>query len=304
MKNKTGKYLVNVVGPTAVGKTNIAVQLAKALNTDVISFDSRQFYKEMSVGTAKPTKEEMNGVTHHFIDSHSIDTKLSAGQFEIEALSLLNQLFQDKDVIVTVGGSGLFIDALAFGLDDLPSIEPEIREKWNQICESKGIEFIQEKVKEIDPVFYEKADKNNPHRLQRVLEIYDSTGEVLSDLQKNNKKERPFTSIWIGLNMERSVLYDRINQRVDIMMKEGLLDEVLSLKDKWDLPNLKTVGYQEFIESNCSEEQIDKAVELVKRNSRRYAKRQLTWFRKNEKITWFSPDDFPKIQSYINSQIS
>lgn len=299
------KTLIVVVGPTAVGKTQLAVELAQLFSCEIISTDSRQFYKEMSIGTAKPTAIEMKGIPHHFINNLSIKDDYSAGQYEIEALKKLDELFLTNDYTIAVGGSGLFVNALCFGLDDIPSVSSSVREKWNTEWETRGAGYIQEKVKEIDPDYFNKVDINNKHRLLRALEVWEESGKKLSEIQQNKVIERPFNIVFIGLNEERSILYNRINKRVDLMLKNGLLSEVKSLKQFKNLNPLRTVGYQEFydlsnydkenhtgtsekIEFQFENESVKSALELIKRNSRRYAKRQITWFKKMPGITWFS----------------
>ncbi len=288
--------LVVVVGPTAVGKTKVAIDLARTFGCEIISADSRQFYKEMNIGTAKPTAKELSMAKHHFVNNLSIHDSYSAGKFETEALNKLNELFQNSDKAIVVGGSGLFINALCFGLDDIPDVTPELRTKLNQEFLDNGIEYIQNKVKSIDPDFYAKVDTNNKHRLLRCLEVFETNGQLLSQIQGQEKKPRPFDVKFIGLDMDRAELYDRINRRVDIMMENGLHQEIQALESHKHLSPLNTVGYQEFYNNESREE----AVLLIKRNSRRYAKRQLTWFRKTPGISWFHPSDSVKIQGYLS----
>lgn len=295
--------LIVIVGPTAVGKTAVAIELAKKLQCEVLSADSRQFYQEMSIGTAKPEAKEMDGVAHHFINNLSINEEYSAGKFEAEALEKLGELYQKNKVAILVGGSGLFVNALCFGLDDIPSASPELRNQLNAEYEEKGLEALQKKVSEIDPKLYKTLDIFNKQRLLRALEVYNVSGIPLSEFQKKSKIERSFDFIWIGLEMERAVLYDRINRRVDLMMKNGLLDEVKKLAEYKHLNPLKTVGYQEFYDAFSNNTPISEAVEKVKQNSRRYAKRQLTWFKKNTETNWFSPSDLDGIWKFIETKI-
>lgn len=294
-KDNKSKKLIFVVGPTAVGKTGISIQLAKHFNTEIISTDSRQFYKEMSIGTAKPNKIEMDGIPHHFIDNLSIAENYSAGQYEIDALQKLDELFTSNDTVIAVGGSGLFVNSIYYGLDDIPSVPDQVRKKLNDELDEKGIEFMQEKVKLIDPLFYNKVDIQNKHRLLRCLEVWETSGQKLSDIQTNEKKERGFDMHFIGLNMDREKLHERINLRVDLMVEQGLLAEVESLKEHKSLSPMQTVGYQEFYNNDDP----DVAIELVKRNSRRYAKRQITWFKKSPGITWFEPSQLQDIIHYV-----
>lgn len=308
--------LITVVGPTAVGKTRVAIEIAKILQTVVVSADSRQFYKEMSIGTAKPSSEELASVPHYFIDSHQIKDNLSAGDFEREALALLGELFVRYSQVVLVGGSGLFVNALRQGLDDLPGPKPGVREKWNQIFAEQGIEALQQALAVADPVYYEEVDLQNPQRLIRALEVWESTGKPFSSFRKRNASEgsetanehsetnrRPFDTLMIGLDMDREQLYERINERVDLMMQSGLLDEVRSLYPHRHLPALKTVGYAELFDYLDGHVSLEEAVEKIKQNTRRYAKRQLTWFRKDADTAWFDPSESEKIHKYILNAI-
>lgn len=296
--------LICIVGPTAVGKTAVAIQVAQALDTVILSADSRQFYQEMCIGTAKPTPDELEKVTHYFIDSHHITANLSAGDYEREALSLLDELFVKHPQIVLVGGSGLFIHALLKGLDDLPSVSEEIREKWNRLFAEKGIHYLQEALAEADPDYYAEVDLSNPQRLIRALEVWEGTGQAFSRFRKKRASSRPFETLLIGLDMDRSQLYDRIHLRVDQMMADGLLDEVRSLWTHRDLPALKTVGYAELFAHLDGRFTLEEAVEKIKQNTRRYAKRQLTWFRKDPETRWFEPSDIESIKKYIQDSAS
>ena len=295
--------LIVIVGPTAVGKTAVAIELAKKLQCEVLSADSRQFYQEMSIGTAKPEAEEMDGIPHHFINNLSITEEYSAGKFEAEALEKLSELYQKNKVAILVGGSGLFVNALCFGLDDIPSASVELRNQLNKEYEENGLEALQKKVAEIDPVLYQTVDIFNKQRLLRALEVYTVSGIPLSEFQQKKLPERPFNVVWIGLEMERKALYERINQRVDIMMEKGLLEEVKKMEPYQHLNPLKTVGYQEFYDAFTNNTSLIEAVEKVKQNSRRYAKRQLTWFKKNQEIFWFNPKDLSNILLAIKSKI-
>ena len=304
MSGTTGQHnktLITIVGPTAVGKTAMAIELAQYFDTEIISADSRQFYREMNIGTAKPTAFELSQVPHHFVDSHSIDEDYSAGDFERDALAKIATLFQKKDIVIMVGGSGLFVKAVCEGLDNLPKALPETRERLNNRFDNEGIVPLQAYLKEVDPVYYDQVDISNVQRVIRALEVYETTGLPFSNFLQNTKVQRPFEIITIGLNMERAVLYERINMRVDLMVKDGLLDEVKSLISFKHKPALMTVGYSElfdFLEGKMSwEEAIDK----IKQNSRRYAKRQLTWFKKDISTVWFDPKDKKQIIDYIQS---
>lgn len=297
MQNK--KKLIVIVGPTAIGKTSLSVSLAKHFNCEILSADSRQFYKEMEVGTAKPTPSEMDGVPHHFVNNLSIHENYTAGQFEIDAIKKLNQLYQKDDYAILVGGSGLFVNAVCFGLDDIPG-NSEIRNQLIKEFETHGIENLQEQVKVIDPVYYATADVKNPHRLMRALEVFKTSGKAYSSFRNKQTKQRPFNIVWVGLNLPREEVYNNINNRVDLMLEKGLLDEVTKLESFKNLSPLKTVGYQEFYPLTQSKPELKEAIEKVKQNTRRFAKRQITFFRKNESIKWFKPSEISSIINFIN----
>lgn len=298
----SGKHLIVVVGPTAVGKTALAVQLGKHFGTHVISADSRQFYKEMNIGTAKVTEEEMDGVPHHFVDFLDLEMEFSAGEFERQALKVLDQLFKINDVAIAAGGSGLYVNALCDGLDDVPKKDEKLRAELESLLENEGIESLQKKLKELDPEYFEIVDQDNPHRLIRALEVNMSSGQSFLNFRKSNKKKRLFNIHKIGLNIDREVLYERINQRVDQMMKDGLLEEAKNLHSKKDLNALNTVGYKELFAYLDDEISLKEAVELIKRNTRRYAKRQLTWYRKDAEVAWFEPGQTQDIIAHLESQ--
>lgn len=289
-KNKT---LIVIAGPTAIGKTALAITLARHFSTEIISADSRQFYKEMSIGTAKPGVDELAMAKHHFIDSHSINTLFSTGDFEKQALEVLAEIFSRHDVAIMAGGSGLYLDAVTKGLDQLPDTDMQIREELNLLFETEGIEPIREKLAEADPEYYAKVDQSNPQRMIRGLEFFLSTGKKVSSFLTNSKKQRPFDIIRIGLNIERPQLYERINHRVDVMLANGLLEEVKALEPYKDLNALKTVGYAELFDYLDGLISYETAVEKIKQNTRRFAKRQLTWFRRDDQIKWFEPHDPP-----------
>ncbi len=300
MKQKT---LIVIVGPTAIGKTALAIELAKHYQTEIISADSRQFFKEMSIGTAKPSAEELAAAPHHFINSHSITQFFSTGDFEVQVLALMEKLFTKHDVLVMVGGSGLYINAVCNGLDDMPEIDLDIRERLNQQFANEGIEAIREQLATLDPEYYAKVDQSNPQRMIRGLEVVLSTGQKLSSFLTSNKKERPFNIVKIGLNTDREKLYNQINHRVDLMMQEGLLEEVKSLEDYKELNALKTVGYSEIFDYLDGEIDLATAVDKIKQNTRRFAKRQLTWFRKDEDTTWFEPRQGEQVLDFINRSL-
>lgn len=301
MANK--KTLIAIVGPTAVGKTAMAISLAQYFKTEIISADSRQFYREMSIGTAKPDAKELAAAPHHFINSHSISQDYSAGDFEREALLRLNELFRQHDVVIMVGGSGLFVRALCEGLDDLPKAGEEVRERLNNEMAQLGIEKMKERLNAIDPAYYQVADVDNPQRVVRALEVFEATGKPMSFYHKKDVDKRPFDILTIGLNMERSQLYARINLRVDRMMETGLLDEVKSLIPFRSKPALLTVGYAElfdYLDGNIS---LGDAVDKIKQNSRRYAKRQITWFKKYGDTVWFQPTETGDIIDFIQAKL-
>ena len=297
------KSLIVVAGPTAVGKTTLAVSLAKYYKTEIISADSRQFYREMDIGTAKPSLEELNAVKHHFINSHSITDAFNVGDYEREAIKLLTRLFKKHDMVIAVGGSGLFINALINGFDDIPQSSAKNREKLNRLFSEKGISFLKEKLKDIDPEFYKEVDLNNPQRLIRALEVYETTGKPFSNFRKKVQKTRPFNIIQIGLNIDRNQLYENINNRVDLMINNGLIKEVEKLTSFWHLNPLNTVGYSELFDFFDGNSTMDEAILKIKQNTRRFAKRQLTWFNKSENIKWFQPEELEGITRYLNSEL-
>ncbi len=280
------KALLAVVGPTGIGKTALGIQLAKHFNTEIVSADSRQFFKEMEIGTAVPSKEELEQAPHHFIQHKSIFEPYSVGDFEKEALSLLEDLFQKKDMVVMVGGSGLYVDAVISGLDEFPVVDPEIRSKLNRRLEDEGLQSLQKELKQKDPEYYKSVDLENPHRLIRALEVCVASGKPFSSFLDKPRAARPFKSFYIGIDAPRETIYERINTRVDLMMEAGLLKEAENLYTNKDLNALQTVGYKElfeYIEGNCS---LEFAISEIKKNTRRFAKRQLTWLRKNDAILW------------------
>lgn len=297
------KNLIVVVGPTAIGKTELAIKLAQFYQTEIISADSRQFFKEMNIGTAKPSTEELAAAPHHFINSHSIKTLFSTGDFEVQALQLIDELFKKHDVLIMVGGSGLYIDAICKGLDDLPEIDLNIREQLNHKLANEGIESIKKQLQELDPEYFEKVDQANPQRMVRGLEVVLSTGQKLSSFLTAKKKERPFKIIKIGLNTDRALLYERINHRVDLMMEAGLLEEAKSLLLHRQYNALNTVGYSELFDYFDGNIDLPSAVAMIKQNTRRFAKRQLTWFRRDEDMAWFEPNDIDQLISYLKEKL-
>ena len=297
------KTLIIIAGPTAIGKTSLAISLAKHFKTEIISADSRQFYREMNIGTAKPSEAELKEVKHHLINSHSVLDQFNAGDFEKESIELINKLFLNHDQVIMAGGSGLFINAVSHGFDQLPIATEEIRNYFNTILEEKGIKFLQDQLKEIDPVYYKEVDIYNPQRIIRALEVFECSGETFSSLRTNIKKQRPFNIVKIGLNTDRNIVYERINRRVDQMIKDGLIKEVEGLKSFRHLNPLNTVGYSEIFDYLEGKSNREEAIEKIKQNTRRFAKRQLTWFKKSEDIKWYKPDELEPIIQYLNPLI-
>jgi tRNA dimethylallyltransferase len=283
------KTLIVVAGPTAVGKTAAAIKLAQHYNTVILSADSRQFFKEMSIGTAKPTSVELAAAKHYFIDSHSITESFNVGDFETEGLELLDKLFKVHDVVILAGGSGLYIKAICEGFDNLPTVEPGIRERLNNELAEKGIIHLQEKLAAADPVYFYEVDIHNPQRLIRALEIFESTGKPFSSYRTANTRQRPFNIVKIGLNLPREQLYNRINERVDIMVAEGLVKEAENLILYREANALKTVGYNELFDYFDGKTDMHTAIELIKQHTRQFAKRQLTWFNKDKEMVWANP---------------
>ncbi|MBK0378129.1 tRNA (adenosine(37)-N6)-dimethylallyltransferase MiaA [Mucilaginibacter segetis] len=283
--------LIVIAGPTASGKTAAAIKLAKHFNTVVVSADSRQFYREMCIGTAKPTPNELAEAQHYFINSHSVTESFSVGDFEKRCLLLLNELFKTHDKVILAGGSGLYIKAVCEGFDDLPPAEQNIRERLNNKLTEKGLSALQEQLKIIDPVYYNEVDINNPQRVIRAIEVYESSGKPISYYRTAQINQRPFKIKKLGLNMSRALLYDRINNRVDEMVRQGLVEEVKSLLPYRHLNALHTVGYSEIFDYLDDQSTLNKAIDTIKQNTRRFAKRQLTWFRKDKDIIWLNPTD-------------
>ena len=293
------KHLLIICGPTAVGKTALSVQLAKYYSTEVISADSRQLYKEMSIGTAKPTVQDMEGVPHHFIDCISIQQNYTAGDYEREVIKKLDELFTQHDIVVMCGGTGLYIDAVCKGFDEGIESNAEIKKQITEQYNLLGLNWLQNQVKEKDIDFYNKADIHNPQRLMRALEVCLVTGKPYSSLRKNIVAERNFNVIKIFINENREVLYEKINKRVDLMMQHGLLKEAESLYPYKNLNALNTVGCKELFDYFDNKTSLDKAVDLIKQHTRNYAKRQVTWFKNDEDCTTFSPNEIEKIKAFV-----
>ena len=292
--------LITVVGPTAIGKTALSIQLANYFNSSIISCDSRQFYKEMAIGTAVPDEDELAAATHYFIQNRSIFDEYNVGQFEKDALATLDDLFQENSTQIMVGGSGLYVNAVLDGLDDFPDVNPSIRKELTDQLEEKGIDFLQEKLKKLDLESYKSIAIENPQRLIRALEICIGTKKPYSSFKNKPKTERNFNSIKIGLTAERPILYDRINKRVDLMIDKGLLEEAKNLYEYRHLNALQTVGYKELFSYFNGDFTKEFAISEIKKNTRRFAKRQLTWFRKDEDILWF---DFKTPTETIISEV-
>lgn len=285
MKNN---YLISVIGPTAIGKTSLAIQLAKHFDTEILSSDSRQFYKEMQIGTAVPSQEELSTAKHHFIQHKSIHDTYTVGDFEKEALATLEKLFKEKSVAIMVGGSGLYEKAVTKGLDKFPEVDQTIFDELNEEHRKNGIEKLAHQLTELDPDYAKNVDSENHQRVIRALSICLSSGKRFSDFLGQTENKRHFRNIIVGLDADRRIIYDRINQRVDIMLKNGLLEEAKSLEKYKTLNALNTVGYKELFEFMDGNVSLEKAIENIKTNTRRFAKRQLTWYRKDDRVNWFN----------------
>ncbi|WP_339043878.1 tRNA (adenosine(37)-N6)-dimethylallyltransferase MiaA [Cardinium endosymbiont of Tipula unca] len=298
------KHLIVIVGPTAVGKTGLSIQLAQHLQTEIISADSRQFYYDMGIGTAQPTKEEMQGIPHHFLAFLPIQEPYTAGRFEKEALQKLTDLFKHHHTIILIGGSGLYIKALCEGLADLPPVAPSIRTRLNLTLREKGLPYLTAMLAEKDPTYYNIVDLKNPKRVIRTLEICLGTGVPYSTLRKQlSNAERTFNIIKIGITQEKHALHKKIDFRVDAMMQQGLLQEVKKLYPYKTLNSLQTLGYKELFHYIDGGYSLEEAISQIKINTRKYAKKQMTWFQKDKNIVWFAPDNYPKIRAYIESII-
>lgn len=292
------KTVIVIAGPTAVGKTAVAIEAAKHFNTEIISADSRQCFKELNIGVARPSAEELQQVTHHFIASHSIQDEINAASFEQYALKKTDELFQKHDKVIMVGGTGLYIRAFCEGLDEIPAVEPAIRNKIVTEYEKQGLEWLQEEIKQKDPEFYKSGEIQNPQRLMRALEVVESLGQSVLHFRKGKKAERDFHIIKIGLELSKEELHRNINSRVDKMIETGLVEEVKGLQSYKKLNALQTVGYSEIFDYLDEKISLNEAVNTIKANTRQYAKRQMTWFRKDKEVKWFSPAETDKIIGY------
>lgn len=299
-----GKHLITIIGPTAIGKTNLAIKIANYFKTEIVSADSRQFYKEMNIGTAKPSTSELNSIKHHLINNKSVNDDYNIYDYEKDALKSIESIFNKNDIAILVGGSGLYINTVLYGLDEIPGISAEVRNSLYLDLELKGIKQLQEKLKLLDPSSYRSIDINNPRRLIRALEVSISTGKSYSSFLKKKKKKRDFNIIVLGINQERLDLYKKINTRVENMVERGLINEVKELYTLKGLNTLNTIGYSEvfnYIENKYS---LDECINEIKKNTRRYAKRQLTWFKSIDRVEWITPDyTFEKVIAYIKNLI-
>nr|WP_148265440.1 tRNA (adenosine(37)-N6)-dimethylallyltransferase MiaA [Flavobacterium columnare] len=302
-------YLITIIGPTAIGKTALAIQLANHFGCEIISCDSRQFFKEMYIGTAVPSQEELAQAPHHFIQSKSIFESYSVGDYEIEALQKLDELFQKNNIQVLVGGSGLYVDAVLKGFDEFPDIDASVRETVNSKYDELGISYLQDNLKNLDPDYYQKITNENPQTLQnpqrmkRFVEVCIGSGQPYSSFLGKRKNQRNFTPIIIGLEADRTLMYERINLRVDLMMQQGLLKEVKTLLPHKELNALQTVGYRELFDYFKGETSLDEAIEQIKMNTRRFAKRQMTWFKRTDNTQWFDyQTNYNTIITFINSK--
>jgi tRNA dimethylallyltransferase len=298
------KWLVVIAGPTASGKTEAAISLAKYFHAEILSADARQFYREMNIGTAKPSTKQLAEVKHHFINSISVHDLFTVADFENEAVVLVNDLFKKNDIVFLVGGAGLFIRAVCEGLDELPDTDAEIRKSLEQILHEEGLIALQNKLKTLDPVSFSRIELQNPRRVMRAVEVSLQTGKPYSSFLNKKSEARNFSVIKIGLDVEREELYKRINNRADEMIQDGLLEEVKNLFPNKNLLPLQTVGYSELFEFLEGKTTLEKAIEKVKQNTRNYAKRQMTWFRKEKKMQWFQPNAIEEMIAYIKNVVS
>ncbi len=303
MKSSDKKTVIIVTGPTATGKTGFAISLARQFDTEIISADSRQCYRELDIGVARPSNDELSQVPHHFIASSSIQEEISAADFERMTLDLVQELFKRHDVVVMAGGTGLYIKAFCEGLDSIPDIDPRWRKEISDAYKRLGMDWLREEIRKKDPVFFDRGEMKNPRRIMRALEVVEGTGHSIFDYRKNKKAERPFNIIKIGLRLPRAELYSNINRRVDKMMQSGLEKEAAGLFPFRSLSALQTVGYQELFKYMDKKVSLDEAVENIKKNTRRFAKRQLTWFRKDKDIRWFAPSQITEAIGLIELMI-
>lgn len=296
--------LIVVLGPTGVGKSEISLQLATYYHSEIISADSRQLYRELQIGTAVPSPEDRSLVAHHFIQSRSVNEYYNVSEFENEAITLIEQLFHNLNPLILTGGSMMYVDTICKGIDDIPTVDPDVRNEVISWYNETGIDALRKRLSEVDPEYYEIVDQNNHKRMLHAVEVYQMTGMPITSFRKNRVVKRPFRIIKVGINQDRAKLYERINHRVDQMMAAGLLDEAKSVYQFRHLNSLNTVGYKElfsFIDGECS---LEEAVDLIKRNSRKYARKQLTWFRRDQEIKWFEPEQVQQIIEYIDQKMA
>ena len=297
------KTLIVVVGATGSGKTDLSLRLATHFAAPILSTDSRQVYRGLPIGTAQPTAEQLATAEHHFIASHELTDNFNCGEYEVQALMRLEELFQKHDTVVAVGGSGLYIQALCEGMDDLPQADEELRKALSERLKNEGIESLLAELQHLDPTYYEQVDRQNPSRVLRAVEVCLQTGQPYSSLRTGEKRERNFRILKVGIDWVREALYDRINRRVDMMIDEGLEAEARAVYHLRHINSLQTVGYREMFEYFDGTISREEAIELIKRNSRRYAKRQMTWFRRDEEIRWFSPEEFDSMIEFLENKI-
>lgn len=297
------KNLIIILGPTGIGKTDLSLEIAEKYNTEIISSDSRQIYKNMPIGTAAPDESQLKRVKHHFVGIMSPDTYYSAAQFETDVINLLQKLFIRHDNVIMTGGSMMYIDAVCKGIDDIPTIDAETRSILIERYQKEGLDNLCAELKLLDPEYYSIADIKNPKRVIHALEVCYMTGKTYTSFRKREKKERPFNIIKVGLRREREELYDRINKRVDMMIGQGLIEEVKRLTEYKELNALNTVGYKEIFKYLDGEYSLDFAIEKIKQNTRIYSRKQMTWFKKDPEIEWFHPDEKEKIFEYLDSKI-
>ena len=296
--------LIVVLGPTGVGKSDISIQLAKHFHTEIISADSRQFFRELSIGTAVPSADDLKMVPHHFIQNKSIHDYYNVSEYETEALHLIDEIFTRMNPIVLTGGSMLYVDTICNGIDEIPTVDPEIRDEVIGWYEKNGIEALRQRLLEIDPEYYQIVDRNNPKRLLHAVEIHQMTGLPFTSFRKKTVKERPFRIIKVGINQDRKILYERINQRVLKMIDAGLLEEAKAVYPNRKLNSLNTVGYKElfsYLDGDCT---LDEAIDLIQRNTRKYARKQLTWFRRDQQIKWFEPNQISEIVDFVDQKMN
>jgi len=296
--------LIVVLGPTGVGKSDVSIQLAKHFHSEIISADSRQFFKELQIGTAVPPQSDLQSVTHHFIQNKSIHDYYNVSSFEVEALELIEQLFHSINPVILTGGSMLYLDTLCNGIDDIPTVDLATRKDVVDWFHENGLEALRRRLEELDPEYYSVVDQNNPKRMLHAVEIHQMTGRTFSSFRTNTRKERPFQIIKIGINIERSALYDRINRRVLKMIDEGLVEEARSVYPFRTLNSLNTVGYKELFDYFDGKFSLEEAIDLIQRNTRKYARKQLTWFRRDNQIEWFQPEQISEIIRYIEDKMS